>query len=196
MKIKPEIEFNNIVKEIHSLLKPLNFKKKGNNFYKDYTELGHLINIQKSRWNSKEEIQFTINIGIFEPKVWLVKNDKMELPKFPKEIDCLYRERIGFLKSNFDLWYKIDNRNKETEILNDIKEYVLPFLKNITEKNKLVKLIESEKFKNGLDKLIFFSENNEIDKAKKEYKNLLENKRIESFIQRVKELGKKYNLDN
>lgn len=197
MKTKSEIEFNEIIKEIHSLLKSCKFKKKGNNFYKDYNEFGHLINVQKSSWNTKEEIDFTINIGIFEPKYWSAYNEKSNIPIFPKEIDCVYRERIGNLKSNKDLWYKLDKYNRDVKqgVMEDINLYALPFFERVNTYEKLLHFIEHTDIKHSpLAKLILFAENNEIQKAKSEYLTILNNKTNETFKNRVIQYGKKYHL--
>ena len=71
MKTKAEMKFDRLMKEgFHDLLKPLGFKKKASNFYLQTQDLGHIINIQKSSFYSKEKIHFAINIGIFLPQYW------------------------------------------------------------------------------------------------------------------------------
>lgn len=46
-------KFNWVVKHgFHEVLKPMAFKKKGNNFYRPLEDIGHLVSIQKSSWNT------------------------------------------------------------------------------------------------------------------------------------------------
>ena len=76
MKTDTQIKFDTIVKEgFTPLLKPLSFKKKALNYYRQLSEVGHIINIQKDRYSHRNHIKFRINIGIFEPKFWAVRYD-------------------------------------------------------------------------------------------------------------------------
>jgi hypothetical protein len=69
MKTISELKFDKIIKDgFHEILKPLGFKKKANNFYLKLDTLGQIINVQKSAWGNKNNIDFTINTGIFVPK--------------------------------------------------------------------------------------------------------------------------------
>lgn len=93
--------FSQTIKNLHILLKPLGFKKKGNHFYR-CTEhgVGQLIHTQKSRWSDKSRISFTFNIGLAYPP--LQHDPRFQeagqlLPDFPNILDCLVQERIGFL---------------------------------------------------------------------------------------------------
>ena len=72
MKSITETKFDKIVKlSFHETLKPLGFKKKGNNFYSQKNGIGHIINLQKNYYYSKDHIHFTINTGVFLPEYWL-----------------------------------------------------------------------------------------------------------------------------
>lgn len=65
MKTDTQIKFDTIVKEgFTPLLKPLSFKKKALNYYRQLSEVGHIINIQKSSYGDRDHIKFRINIGI------------------------------------------------------------------------------------------------------------------------------------
>jgi len=135
MKTNTQIKFDTIVKEgFTPLLKPLSFKKKALNYYRQLAEVGHIINIQKSSYGDRDNIRFRINIGIFEPKFWLVEYDFKhtgQVPDYPTEPDCLIRKTINDLRSRNDLWYEVtDTTNEEAlikEIQEDIQNYILPF---------------------------------------------------------------------
>ena len=76
MKTDTQIKFDTIIKEgFTPLLKPLSFKKKALNYYRQLSEVGHIINIQKDRYSHRNHIKFRINTGIFEPKFWAVRYD-------------------------------------------------------------------------------------------------------------------------
>ena len=99
-------KFNNVVKEgIAPILKKNNFKKKGLNFYKDLGDIGHAIKIQKDKWNSKDEVRFTLNIGIFSKPYWFAKynyDNEIPHPTFPQEPVSIVRKRIGDIKYGYD----------------------------------------------------------------------------------------------
>ena len=91
-------KFTNVLEEgITPILKENGFKKKGQNYFKAIGEIGQIVNIQKDKWNSKDEIKFTINLGIFCEKFWLSEFDfdkTLKIPEFPKESESVIRERF------------------------------------------------------------------------------------------------------
>ena len=77
MKTITEQNFDVIIKDcFQAILKPLGFKKKGNNFYRQLQDLGQIINIQKSSFYSKDHILFTINIGF---PFTIIKMEKFQI---------------------------------------------------------------------------------------------------------------------
>jgi hypothetical protein len=129
--------FSQIVKNLHTLLKPLGFKKKGNHFHRQTEHgVGQLIHTQKSQWNDKSHLGFTFNIGLTCP---LLQNDPRfhengrALPDFPSMYDCLTHERIGRLlpeQERHDLWFEVadDGRGSTVgqEIQTMMQKLVLP----------------------------------------------------------------------
>ena len=131
MKTDIQIKFDTIIKEgFTPLLKPLSFKKKALNYYRQLSEVGHIINIQKSIYSHRNHIRFRINTGIFEPKFWSVSHTG-QVPDYPTEPVCLIRKTINDLRGRKDLWYEIHNYTDEQklikEIQEDIQQYILPF---------------------------------------------------------------------
>lgn len=61
--------FKDIMKSVYAELKPLGYKKDGQNF-RLFQEDGlcKIINFQRDRWNTKESIAFTMNTGIYFEK--------------------------------------------------------------------------------------------------------------------------------
>jgi hypothetical protein len=111
-------KFKRIVQEtFYSKLKPLGFKKKGNNFYKKIDRFGHFVNFQRSINNSYLESRFTINICIFSDDFYSGYFAK-EIPDIPGEPECVVRFRIGQFIDGKDKWYVInDNTNVDIIIL-------------------------------------------------------------------------------
>ncbi len=67
MRTPVEINFDTLIREsFHALLKPLGYQKK---LYLS-VEIGKLINIQKSLSSTKDQIKFTINLGLFSTAYW------------------------------------------------------------------------------------------------------------------------------
>lgn len=124
-----------IFDKIADFLKENDFKKRGNHFFKRNGAIGCCLNIQNDKWNNREIIKFTLNIGIFTDSFWLeYENSKHTgtVPSFPKEYECAIRERIGkLLPVKEDKWYSItsgtDVVKRWGEIEHDLTEYILTF---------------------------------------------------------------------
>ena len=200
MKTDTQIKFDTIVKEgFTSLLKPLSFKKKALNYYRRLAEVGHIINIQKSSYGDRDHIRFRINIGIFEPKFWLVEYDFKhtgQVPEYPTEPDCLIRKTINDLRSRNDLWYEVDENTNEQELIKrvqeDIQQYILPFLKQYNSVEKI--FYSADSIFPPFGALVFYGEHGYIEKAQKEYNELL--KDVNPLAERtLKGYAKKYDLN-
>lgn len=124
-----------IFDKIADFLKENDFKKRGNHFFKRNGDIGYCVNIQNDKWNNRDIIRFTLNVGIFTDSFWLEYEDSKHtgiVPSFPKEYDCAIRERIGdLLTVKEDKWYCItsgtDVMKLWSEIECDLTEYILPF---------------------------------------------------------------------
>lgn len=116
-------KFSNVVKEgIAPILKNNNFKKKGLNFYKDLGEIGHAIKVQKDKNNSKGEVRFTINIGIFSKPYWFAEynyDNEVTHPVFPQEPVSIIRKRIGDIKYGYDYWYELESQIIERKVMSE-----------------------------------------------------------------------------
>jgi hypothetical protein len=204
MKTDTQIKFDTIIKEgFTPLLKPLSFKKKALNYYRQLSEVGHIINIQKDRYSHRNHIRFRINIGVFEPKFWLVEYDfkhTRQVPDYPTEPDCLIRKTINDLRGRKDLWYEIHNYTDEQklikEIQEDIQQYILPFFDQLDSVQKIFSALEKDPYLLDMPfaPLIFYGEYGCIEKAQKEYNELL--KDINPLAERtLKGYAKKYDLN-
>lgn len=124
-----------IFDKIADFFKDDDFKRRGYHFFKKIGAIGYCVNIQNDKWNNREIIRFTLNIGIFTDSFWLEHEDLKHtgiVPPFPKEYDCAIRERIGnLLPVHDDKWYCItadtDVLKLWEEIEHDLTEYVKPF---------------------------------------------------------------------
>lgn len=202
MKTVSEIKFDKIIKGgFHDILKPLGFKKKANNFYLKLDTIGQIINVQKSAFGNKDNISFTINTGIFVPEYWLVfyNYNNKGLPDYPTEPECLIRKRIGGLRNQHDTWYDIKERTDEYQLIAEMRknltEFILPYFDRLNSTEKMVQELDKADIMTPLGKLIVYGELKQLDKAKREYKGLLNNKTNPHFLMKVREYGQKYGLD-
>lgn len=111
-------------------LKPRNFRKSGTTWIR-VREWTQVINIQLSRWNSAEEAQFTVNLGISIPELHLA-SESLPVKGSLKERDCDLRCRIGQLfPSKNDHWWKVNSDTDIHELTNNvsarIEEFALPW---------------------------------------------------------------------
>src|SRR5690606_39920920 len=120
MKTETQEKFDRIIKESFiEILKPLGCKKKANNFYLPLEKIGHIINIQKSYYSTKDDIRFTINVGIFSPEYWLAcfNYHNKDVPAYPTEPQCMIRERISSMRGLPDSWYNITTMTDVEELI-------------------------------------------------------------------------------
>ena len=129
-KTATQIEFDEMVKELYQILKPLGFKKKALHFYRVVEQSLQMISIQKGAYGSTDEIYFTANIkkAFYKEPISFYPDDNTQ--------------RIGDIKGDGDIWYEFSGtivdifkrkqkfkENREA-FLNDIQQIVLPYLSN------------------------------------------------------------------
>lgn len=116
----------NFLKEhVTSFLKEAGFKKRHKIWNKNVDGLIQVINFQSSSFSTSAEVSFTINVGVFNPKIWTILWDK-KVPKFINEIDCFPRVRIGELIENgkFDKWWKISDNSDFPSLGKEIQSLI------------------------------------------------------------------------
>jgi len=181
------------------LLKPLSFKKKALNYYRQLSEVGHIINIQKDRYSHRNHIKFRINIGIFEPKFWAVRYDFKhtgQVPDYPTEPVCIIRKTINDLRGRKELWYEVDENTNKQELIKrvqeDIQQYILLFFKQYDSVEKI--FYSADSIFPPFGALVFYGEHGYIEKAQKEYNELLQG--VNPLAERtLKGYAKKYGLN-
>jgi len=200
MKSATEIKFDNIIKQgFHEILKPLGFKKKGNNFYRRLPELGQIINIQKSVYYSKEHIHFTINTGIFLPEYWSVVSEGKDVPEYPTEPHCMIRERIGPLRGQGDTWYDLKSDTDEVEMIArmkaDVEGYIIPHFNRFSSRADIVNQIDKPELHfSELAKIIILGELHFIDKARAEYEKLVLEDLPDGYRESIVSYARKYGI--
>jgi len=204
MKTTAELKFEKIIKEgFQEQLKPLGFKKKGNNFYLQLEHIGQIISVQKSAWGNKNAIRFTIDTGIFVPEYWtgFFNFRDSEMPDYPKYTDCLIQLRIGQIKKQRDTWYDINDGTDEEELIaemkNNVANFILPFFETVNNMEKVLGFLEREQLILApLGKMITYAELKLFEKAKQEYQRLLTGGAQPGFLENVRKYAEKYDLLN
>lgn len=128
-------KFNELLKRIHEFLKPLGYKKETLNFRLYQPDgLCKIINFQKSQWNTKEYLEFYINIGIY-----FEKNDTISNLKF-KVFECVIEKRIASDNVRWSI-----NKNTDINILfesvKNALEESLEDWRNFNNKENAIQLI-------------------------------------------------------
>ncbi len=202
MKTETQEKFDRIIKESFiEILKPLGFKKKANNFYLPLEKIGHIINIQKSRYSTKDDIRFTINVGIFSPEYWLAcfNYHNKDVPAYPTEPECMIKERISCMRGLPDIWYNITTTTDIEELIAEMKynisSFILPFFEKLNTVQKLINELEaSETLLHTAAKMTFFAELKLLDKARAEYRKLSNERYNPQQMASLKEYAEKQGL--
>lgn len=140
-------KYKELLKRLFELFKPLGYKKDGANFRLfQKNGIARIVNFQKSRYNTKDNLSFTINVGVYDCS----KSDTLNL-KF-KEYDCYIRERPACVSSKYhkDIWWNI---TQQTDIDNLYQE-LIRFIENDVHSclDKLEKRMKTAKLFAGLRK--------------------------------------------
>ncbi len=208
MKTTTQLKFDKLIKEgFHKILKPRGFKKKNRNFYKAVNDIGYVLNIQSSKYNTKDHIEFTINNGIFSPAYWNGQYNyqgKANPPDFPSEPNCALRKRIGDLTEGTDIWYEITPETDEVELIlemiSGVKNHILPFFDAIDSQTALLQYLESEDVEQKLIgfvhvRFIMYAELNMPDKALKAYEHLIaDNTKNKLYQDHLTRIAQRYKL--
>ncbi len=123
--MKPSEKFNELVTEgLAPLLKDHGFVRSGLNFRREGDETIALINIQKSRKSSKDQVLFTINLGIASRlliRFYLLTNEVATL----SWEDCHWRRRLGLLTAaEKDLWWSIVDETSIDDVGEMLRGYI------------------------------------------------------------------------
>jgi hypothetical protein len=126
------------------LFKVEGFKKQGNNFAHVCSDFTATVNIQSSKWNTEDEVEFFFNTGIYIDKlfgtVFLYQQ-----PSFPMEVNSVLRIRATELTKN-DTWYRLtidtDVEQLKRMITNDITEYIFPHFRQFESIKDVINAME------------------------------------------------------
>ena len=137
-----EEAWRELLAEVQHLLKPLGWRKEGGNFRLFLPDsLGWIIQFQRDRTNTAEEIGFTVNAGVY-----LEKDVPMTNRRF-REVDCQVRARPACLSPRYgrDTWWRLAAGTDLAALREEMKAFllrdVLPFLDRFPTRERTVELI-------------------------------------------------------
>lgn len=132
-------KFNELLKKIYELLKPLGYRKETSNYrFFGADGLCRIINIQKNKWNTNDQCEFVINIGIYFEKDNCILNRKF------KEYNCQIRSRVDNRKWAGVEWWQLDNSTDLEELLQDLKPvflYIDEWFSHFSSKETVIRMI-------------------------------------------------------
>jgi hypothetical protein len=101
--------WNRLFKEaLGPVYKAAGFKRKAGNFHRAAGDCLHVVNYQKSRYSSRDDVTFTINVGIASRRLLEFYAAPHPPPLTVTEPQCQFRARIGSLLGKDDVWWDID----------------------------------------------------------------------------------------
>ena len=107
---------------LKQLLKEEGYRKTARTFKYRGDDFVRIVNVQASPWNSSNDGKFTVNLGIYFPKLAEI-HDFMEVKQNPTESDCLVHERIGFLMPvKRDFWWPVKNTSSAAKLGDELAE--------------------------------------------------------------------------
>jgi len=186
---------------ISPLLMENEFIKKNYVWNRQNGKIIHVIELQKSRWNTKDRYDFTLNIGIWLKPLWEILWNK-PAPSFVHSENCFPEYRVGEVlewdNSAKDLWWTLnpgtDVENLGVEIKNILQEKCLPFLNKCNSmQDVLCFAIKKDKRLHPYGKLAIATLNHlngKYDIAEEILTEMESNKKLEAWrdkIQKVRE---------
>lgn len=195
-----------LVKETMApLLKSHGFNKKGNHFARMFSEFSWTLNVQSSKWNTNDDVEFTINTGLFINKLYGTYY-LYDPPAFPTEVESVLRRRVSELKSESeeyeDIWYKLtlatDLNDLKERIKKDIEDVILPHFQQFQSIKDIIQRLEKSEevgyFEPAYVLAILYKENGDIEAAQKRMKNVYIECETEDQREYAKELAERLGL--
>lgn len=117
--------YKELIKQIGSLLKAKGFSRKGNCFYLRQGDNWGLLDFQKSRKSTADEIIFTINLGVCSGKLLEFFSPDL-LEQKPSIEACHWRERVGFLlPERQDNWWLVRATEALDPLVDEVKSCLI-----------------------------------------------------------------------
>ncbi len=146
-----EQRFSRLLKcSVTPFLKDRGFKKTRESYIRERGQLSWYLGFQRSRWDTSEKLEFTMNCGVFVPEVVARYVNRPQKQSVSLTDCCLY-VRIGMLAdAKTDLWWSFLQSDEETgdqtiaiEIQDAIQNLAMPFLEQFDTREAVVRFLLS-----------------------------------------------------
>lgn len=132
-----------ILTQLHSLLKPMGFRKKEQCFSAEDGDTVLFVQLQSSSKSTKDVLVVTVNLGIFSRTVADCEGNT----RAPNFLDAHWWKRIGlFMPDGNDKWWTIHTQAEAdlcgTEITSILVDSALPEMQSLNSTDKLKALWE------------------------------------------------------
>lgn len=116
-------------------LRSRRFEKHARTFTFEAAACTQIVNVQASQWNEGRDGRFTLNLGVYFPKV-AERRGRVAKGAYPKESESTLRIRIGrLMPDNLDQWWEIhdgtDTRRLSDEVVNAYATCGEPWLNEV-----------------------------------------------------------------
>ncbi len=160
------------------------------------------VHIQSSLRNTKEDVEFTINTGIFTDTLFGTFYD-WERPKFPLEVYSVLRLRVSALKNMPDAWYRLtpttDIEKLKRQLQNDIENVILPHFAQFQTIEDVIKEMERREEQGEYEcphfLTILYQAHGDQDAAQKRMKKIYSECKLDSQKEFTRELAQRLRLD-
>jgi len=112
-----------VVAQLDKLLASVGFTRQKMTWNRKTAPFVDVVDLQPSKTGDA----LTVNAGVTDPRVHKVCWGE-DTPAFVEEPTCTVRARIGQLVDGKDIWWRDDGENVASEIVERVREHVLPFL--------------------------------------------------------------------
>lgn len=120
-----------VARALVPMLREGGYRKDKRTFRRDSTECVQVVNVQASRWGSRTRQQFTINLGVFFPKVEEALAGFLPSrisPAGPAAYDCQVRQRLGMLMpEQRDIWWDVEDKQDPSPVSHEVGEAMKRF---------------------------------------------------------------------
>lgn len=136
--------FANLLKgELSATFRKEGFKRKGQNFFREYPYAWQVVNFQNFTWNTATWGEFVINIGID-----LKSPEKTPRSQFPLEYECDLRERMGEFLDMGDCSFVISDDDDvdrvRKKLITIFQKYIFPFLNMFTSEDRIIQFLRED----------------------------------------------------
>jgi hypothetical protein len=135
---------------VTAALRPLGFAKGGATYRREVDGLLWLLDVQRSQWNSKERISFTLNWGVFVPGLFSLYSNRPDAGRPRVSQSCIHGRVGDLMPGGLDHWWDIRADDvvpmADERVADELRQghvgYVLPFLEAFKERQDVIDYLE------------------------------------------------------